>query len=92
MQKRDKHGLLADFEARKKNRTLEESQDLLRSFDFKPRAATKEGGGVWQRGGYTLTLPKPHGGDKILRPEYISRIVRIIRLAEASDAEDENVN
>lgn len=87
MAPKDKRRLLAEFKKNKRNRTVEEAQDLLTLFGFEYRAASKEQGGVWKRGTYTLTLPMPHGrGDKSLAPAYISMIIRVIELAEENDA------
>jgi hypothetical protein len=85
----DKRKLLAELKRNKRNRCVEDAQRLLRAFGFQYRAATKEQGGVWQRGAYTLTLPFPHGsGDRSLAPRYLSLIIRVIELAEASHEQD----
>ena len=56
--------------------------ELLENWGFIRRAATKEGGGVWQRAGRTVTLPKPHGGDKVLPPRYVGIVISEIDQAE----------
>lgn len=39
---------------------------------------------------FTLTLPKPHRGDRTLSPKYIGRIVQMVDLVEAyEEAESE---
>jgi hypothetical protein len=88
----DKHKLLAALKRNKRNRRVEDAQKLLSAFGFHYRAATKEQGGVWQRGSYTLTLPFPHGsGDKSLAPRYLSMVIRVIESAEASHEQDETI-
>lgn len=88
----DKSKLLAALKRNKRNRRVEDAQKLLSAFGFRYRAATKEQGGVWQRGAYTLTLPFPHGsGDKSLAPRYLSMVIRVIELAEASYEQDETI-
>lgn len=88
----DKHKLLSALKKNKRNRRVENAQKLLTAFGFQYRAATKEQGGVWQRGGYTLTLPFPHGGgDRSLAPRYMSMIIRVIELAEANHEQDETI-
>lgn len=90
---KDKRRLLADFKKNKRNRTVDEAQDLLTLFGFEYRAASKEQGGVWKRGIHTLTLPMPHGrGDKSLLPAYVSMVIRVIELADESDAQNKEVN
>lgn len=85
-----KEQLLAEFRRRKTNRSLEEAAELLIAFGFSYRQGSKERGGVWQRGMWTLTLPKPHGGDKTLSPKYISKIIELIDLAEALEKETDD--
>jgi hypothetical protein len=90
---KDKRKLLSDLKKNKRNRTVGEAQDLLALFGFEYRAASKEQGGVWKRGSYTLTLPMPHGrGDKSLPPAYVSMIIRVIELAEEHDAKDKEAH
>lgn len=87
----DKHKLLAELKRNKRNRRIEDAQKLLSAVGFQYRAARKEQGGVWQRGAYTLTLPFPHGsGDKALAPRYLSMVIRMIELAEASHEQGES--
>ena len=83
MVRKSKEELLAELRRRKTNRSLEKAEELLVAFGFSYRPGSKERGGVWQRGMFTLTLPKPHGGDKTLSPKYISKIIELIDLAEA---------
>ncbi len=83
--KSDLRRALEGFKRRKKNRTLEEVSDLLRSWGFTFRAATKEGGGVWTRAGRTVTLPKPHGRDKVLAPRFVTIVVHEIEQAELAE-------
>jgi hypothetical protein len=73
---------LEGFRRRRKNRTLEEVTALLENWGFVRRAATKEGGGVWTRAGRRVTLPKPHGRDKVLAPRYIGYVIHEIEQAE----------
>jgi hypothetical protein len=88
----DKYQLLSALKRNKRNRSVEDAQKLLSAFGFRYRAATKERGGVWQRGGYTLTLPFPHGsGDRSLAPRYITMIIRVIELSEGSHEQDETI-
>jgi len=88
--RKGKEQVLAEFRRRKTNRTLEDAEGLLMAFEFSYRPGSKERGGVWQRGMFTLTLPKPHGGDRALSPKYISKIIELIDLAEALEAERED--
>lgn len=93
MAPKDRNKILAAFKRNKKNRRIQDAQELLAAFGFQYRPATKELGGVWKRGSLTITLPLPHGsGDKSLAPRYISLIIRIIELAEASNAKEEIPN
>jgi hypothetical protein len=88
---RDKHKLLAEFRKNKKNRSVDEVQELLAAFGFQYRPARKEQGGLWRRGMFTVTLPQPHGSrDRSLKPAYISIVIRIIEAAEATDAQQED--
>ncbi len=53
---------------------------------FTCRKATKEQGGVWQRGTRTLTLPKPHGNrDRVLAARLIRYVIAEIEAAELED-------
>lgn len=90
MVRKSKEQWLKEFRRDKRNRNLEEVQDLLSLFGFTYRPGSKERGGVWQRGTFTLTLPKPHGGDNSLAPRYISLVLSVIDLAEAQEPEDED--
>ena len=90
MVRKSKEQWLKEFRREKRNRALDEVQDLLIAFDFTYRPGSKERGGVWQRGSFTLTLPRPHGGDSALAPRYISIILNAIELAEAQDSEEED--
>ncbi len=86
----DKHELLAALKRNKRNRRVEDALRILTAFGFSYRPATKEKGGVWRRGSFTVTLPFPHGrGDRSLAPTYLSLIIRVIELAEASHEHDE---
>jgi len=88
----NKHRLLSSLKRRKKNRRLSEVCDVLLAFGFSERKATKENS-VWRRGSVTLTLPNPHGGDRVLKVPYVSMVVREIERAESLDAgfgEDDN--
>ena len=78
-----KEELLEDLKSNKRNRELEEAQELLKLYGFSYRAA-KEQGGVWVRGGQTLTLPRPHRG-KPLAPTYIRKVIEVIEAAEIED-------
>lgn len=79
-----KEQLLEEFKRNKRNRELEEAQDLLERWGFSYRPAKKEQGGVWMRGGQTITLPRPHKG-KPLAAAYIKLIIEVIEAAEAED-------
>lgn len=86
--RKTKEQLLAEFRRRRTNRSLEDAAALLVAFGFSYRQGSKERGGVWQRGIWTLTLPKPHGGDKALSPKYIGKIIELIDLAEALEKKE----
>lgn len=83
--KSDRDRLLRDFKKSKYNRTLEETEALLRSFGFIERDATKEAS-VWQRGRVTLTLPRP---KKTLLVPYVVLVIRKIEEAQSADASEE---
>jgi hypothetical protein len=78
----DKEALLEDLRRRKNNRTLAEAEEALSAWGFTRREASKESA-VWQREGVTLTLPTPHGGDKVLLTPYVSLVVRKIKEVKA---------
>lgn len=48
------------------------------------RKATKEGS-VWRKGSHTLTLPSPHGGDRVLHPGWVGLVIRTIEAAEITE-------
>jgi hypothetical protein len=77
----NKEELLSDLRGNKRNRTVKEAYAALEAFGFKMRKAKKEAS-VWQKGSVTITLPNPHGGDRVLKVCYISLIVREIERAE----------
>jgi hypothetical protein len=79
-----KEQLLEDLKRNKHNRSLEEAQNLLDCWGFSFRPA-KEQGGVWVRGGQTITLPRPHKG----RPLGVTYVKLVIEVIEAAEAEDE---
>lgn len=79
-----KEQLLEEFKRNKRNRELEEAQELLQRWGFLYRPAKKEQGGVWMRGGQTITLPRPHKG-KPLAAAYIKLVIEVIEAAEAED-------
>ena len=83
MARQTKEQLLEDLRRNKRNRSLEEAQDLLHAWGFSPRPA-KEQGGVWVRGSQTLTLPRPHKG-KPLGVTYLKLVIQVIEAAEAED-------
>jgi hypothetical protein len=87
--RKSKEQWLKEFRRGKRNRTLGEVQDLLIAFGFVYRPGSKEHGGVWQRGPFTLTLPRPHGGDSALAPRYISLVLNMIELAETQDSDED---
>ena len=62
---------------------------MLEACGFERRLAAKEGS-VWRRGRHTLTLPRPHGGDRALHPRYVSLVIRVIEAAvdDAAHAEE----
>ncbi len=80
-----KSSLLSSRKRRKKNRRLNEVCDVLRAFGFSERKASKENS-VWHRGSVTLTLPNPHGGDRVLKTPYVNMVVREIERAESIPA------
>ena len=91
MAHKGKHELLAQLKRNKRNRSVQDAWELLEAFGFQYRPASREQGGLWRRGAFTVTLPLPHGsGDRSLSPKYINMIIRIIELAEATDAEEED--
>jgi hypothetical protein len=71
----------------KRNRSVEEAEDLLRAFGWTERNATKEGS-CWQKGSRTLTLPNSHG--KPLKTPYVSLVVREIDTADGLEEEEED--
>jgi hypothetical protein len=85
---KDRDRLLRDFKKSKYSRTLEETEALLRSFGFIERDATKEAS-VWQRGGVTLTLPRP---KKTLLVPYVVLVIRKIEEAKSVDASEEKTS
>jgi hypothetical protein len=87
--RKSKEQWLREFRREKRNRALAEVQELLTAFGFTYRPGSKEGGGVWQRGPFTLTLPRPHGRDPVLPPRYISLALSLIEMAEQEDIEEE---
>jgi hypothetical protein len=86
-----KEKLLEEFRRNKHNRELGEAQDLLERWGFVYRSAKKEQGGVWLRGGQTITLPRPHKG-KPLAAFYIKLVIEVIEAAEAEDEIKEQGN
>jgi len=89
MAPQDRYKLLSGLKRNKKNRSVGEAQELLEAFGFEYRAASKEQGGVWKRGVFTITLPMPHGGrDKVLSPRYIALVVRVIEVSEANEKDE----
>ncbi|HKI03228.1 MAG TPA: hypothetical protein VKK31_14720 [Thermoanaerobaculia bacterium] len=85
MVRKTKEQLLNELRRKKTNRTLPEVEELLEAYGFTYRPGSKERGGIWQRGRWTLTLPKPHGGDRALAPKYIGKLIDLIELAEAEE-------
>lgn len=83
MARNTKKELLEDLRKNKRNRKLEEAQELLKLYGFTGRAA-KEQGGVWVRGQQTVTLPRPHG-TKPLAPTYIKKVIEVIEAAEVEE-------
>jgi hypothetical protein len=72
---------LEELKRNKANHSLAEIESLLRDAEF----SCREGKGshvVWCRGKQTLTLPRPHGGDKALKVPYVSEVIRRIEAAE----------
>ncbi len=84
----DKNDLLSDLKRNKKNRRLDEVCKVLRAFGFTERKASKEGS-LWRKGSVTLTLPTPHGGERILKVPYVGLVVREIEKAEAMETAEE---
>ena len=80
---RDKHELLDELKRRKSSWQPSDAQELLESFGFRARKG-KRGHVVWTKGRTTLTVPEPHGRERLLLPCYASQIVRKIEEAEAS--------
>ncbi len=90
---KDKDRLLAGLKLRKSNRTPAEISELLSCFGFAGRK-TKRGHTVWTKGNITLTLPDPHGREKVMLIPYVVAVIRKIEEATAHDqtaigAEDE---
>jgi hypothetical protein len=89
LSRRSKEERLADLKRNRRNRKIEEVQDLLAAYGFIKRSSKNEQGGVWSRGSRTVTLPRPHGGTRTLLPIYIAKVLVEIELAEqeAKDAD-----
>ena len=87
----DKNELLESLKRNKKNRRLREVCDVLTAFGFAMRKVKKESS-FWQRGSVTLTLPNPHGGDRVLKIPYVTTVVREIERAEALESAREGDN
>ena len=96
MVRHTKEELLKSFKKKRRNRKLEEAQELLKMYGFTLRSATKEQGGVWSKGRQLVTLPKPHGAVGLpLPPVYIKFVIEAIensKLEEALKTKDEKVN
>jgi hypothetical protein len=82
----DKNELLEELRRNKANWTPSDAVELLRLFGFQERR-TGRGHTLWKRGRVTLTVPEPHGREKVLLRRYASEIVRKIDEAEASASE-----
>jgi len=87
----DKNELLRSLKRNKTNRRLKEICDVLTAFGFAMRKAKKESS-FWQRGSVTLTLPNPHGGDRVLKIPYVTMVIREIERAEALESSSEGDN
>jgi hypothetical protein len=88
--KRTRQQLLADLRRIKRNRTVADVAAVLKAYGFEMRKPTKEGS-VWSKGAYTLTLPSPHGGDKVLHPGWVGLTIRMVEAADIAeeDSDDE---
>jgi hypothetical protein len=73
--------LLERFRKNKRNHGVGEWLSLLEGMGWTITPASKEGYKC-KRGTRTLILPNPHGGDKVLKLTYATRILREIDLAE----------
>jgi len=78
--------LLADLKKKKHGRRLEDLTSLLRRFGWAERKASRENS-LWKKGTQSLTLPNPHGGDKVMKVCYV---VEVIRKIEAMLEEEED--
>lgn len=70
--------LLDDLAKRKRNRRVAEVEEVLQAFGWSRRPTTKEGN-LWVGARRTLTLPRPHGGDTVLKTPYVALVVRILQ-------------
>jgi len=87
--KRSRQQLLEDLRRHKRNRTVADVAAVLDAYGFENRKATKEGS-VWARGAHTLTLPSPHGGDKVLHPGWVGLAIRIIEAADVAEEDSDD--
>jgi hypothetical protein len=79
---KDRDQLLAELKRHKANRHPSEIAELLALFGFVSRK-TKKGHTVWTKGAVTLTVPEPHGREKVLLVQYVQEVIR--KIEEASE-------
>jgi hypothetical protein len=80
--------LLAELKRNKANRSVADVEAVLAAYGWSCRPSSKEGN-VWSKGSRTLTLPKPHGGDKVMKIPYVVMVIRHIEEQEAVDLSGE---
>lgn len=89
MARKDCEALLRELRQNKRNRTVDDVEKVLEACGFRYRPTTKEGN-LWSSHGVTLTLPNPHGGDKVLKLPYVVNVIRKIdEVREIVKTEDE---
>ena len=74
--------LLAEFKRNKANRRPSEIERLLRLYGFTcPRR--RKGHAAWKKGKVTLTVPDPHGGERVVKVAMVVEVIRKIEEARA---------
>ena len=76
---------LKQFKRNKRNRSVKDWLGLLLSLGWKVRIASKEGY-VLKCGSVSLTLPDPHGSDKVIK---VGMAGTILRQIDAANLEQE---
>lgn len=87
---RDKYKLLEELRRNKANWTPSDAVELLRLFNFEERPGSRGGHTLWKNGRITLTVPEPHGREKVLLRCYAAEIVRKIDQANPYGATDDD--